>query len=166
MSVSGNVPMRIAKYRVMIERFIRYGIIGASGVGVNLGVLAVLHHLWPHQATVTYVLAVEASIITNYVLNAWFTFKASVHLHGFLRYNLVSAGGLVVQTAIYRVVLGQGINYIIADLIAIPFGTVIGFVLSNVWVFRTREALSSHDSIERPVTESASSAFRRSRGDR
>ena len=158
--------MRIAKYRAMIGRFIRYGIIGVSGVGVNLGVLTALHHLWPHQATLTYVLAVEASIITNYVLNAWFTFKASVHLHGFLRYNLVSAGGLIVQTAIYRLVLGHGVNYIIADLIAIPFGTVIGFVLSNVWVFRVREALSVHDPIERPVTEPPASTFRRTRGGR
>ncbi len=158
--------MRLDKYRMMIGRFVRYGIIGVSGVGVNLGVLTLLRHLWPSQATTTYVLAVEASIITNYVLNAWFTFKVRVHLPGFLRYNLVSAGGLIVQTAIYRLVLGHGVNYIIADLIAIPFGTVIGFVLSNVWVFRVREALSVHDPIERPATEPPASTLGRTRGGR
>lgn len=142
----------IMKYRQLIDRILRYGIIGVSGVGVNLGVLTILHHLWPLQATLTYVIAVEASIISNYVLNAWFTFKARVHFAGLMRYNVVSAGGLIVQTAIYKLLLLQHLNYIVADLIAIPFGTIIGFILSNVWVFRGREGSSSHDQVNNPVT--------------
>jgi dolichol-phosphate mannosyltransferase len=148
----------------MISRFVRYGIIGATGVGVNLGVLILLRHGWPAEATATYVVAVEASIISNYVLNAWFTFKAPVHIFGFMRYNLVAAGGLIVQTAIYKLLLLHGVNYIIADLIAIPFGTVIGFVLSNIWVFRVREALPTHGEIEEPVSDTTAAATGRPRG--
>lgn len=141
----------IRKYRRVIERMLRYGVIGISGVGVNLGVLTVLRHLWPLQSTLTYVVAVEASIISNYVLNAYFTFKSHVNIAGCLRYNVVSAGGLIVQTAIYRVLLSQHVNYVVADLVAIPFGTIIGFVLSNVWVFRGREGSSSYDQVNNPI---------------
>ncbi len=148
----------------MIGRFVRYGIIGVTGVGVNLGVLTLLRHGWPAQATATYVVAVEASIISNYVLNAWFTFKARVHFFGLMRYNLVSAGGLIVQTAIYKLMLLHGLNYILADLIAIPFGTVIGFVLSNVWVFRVREALPTHDEIEESLPQTTAPSTGRPRG--
>ena len=152
----------IQKYSNFIERFLRYAVIGATGVGVNLGILTILRHFWSEQVTLTYVLAVEASIISNYVLNAFFTFRSGVHLSGFWRYNVVSFGGLILQTTIYRMLLAQHINYIVADLIAIPFGTILGFVLSIVWVFRAREGFSSNDQVNNPVAGTPAGPSRRS----
>ena len=152
----------LQKYRKFVERFVRYGIIGASGVGVNLGILTVLRHFWVEQATLTYVIAVEASIISNYMLNAFFTFRSRVQFSGLWRYNVVSFGGLIVQTTIYRILLGQHVNYVIADLIAIPFGTILGFVLSIKWVFRGREGFSSHDEVNNPVAGTPAGPSRRS----
>ncbi|MCL4496000.1 MAG: GtrA family protein [Firmicutes bacterium] len=156
----------IRKYQTVIKRFVRYGIIGASGVGVNLGILTILRHIWPEAATLTYVIAVEASIISNYVLNAFFTFRSRLNLSSMWRYNVVSFGGLVLQTTIYRILLAQHFNYVVADLIAIPFGTILGFVLSIVWVFRAREGFSSNDQVNNPVAGTSASPPRRSAGRR
>ncbi|MDA8194639.1 MAG: GtrA family protein [Thermaerobacter sp.] len=123
----------------MAGRIFRYGLVGLSGVGVNLVILTVARFLWPHWVTVTYLLAVEASIVTNYLLNARFTFRQPSNLRGLGQYNAVSAAGGLLQTAVYRMLLHWGWLYIPADLVAIPFATAFGFLLANVWVFRTRE---------------------------
>ncbi len=152
----------------MLGRLIRYGIIGVTGVIVNVAVLTLARRLFPGLPTITYVFAVEASIVSNYVLNAWFTFRQSPTWPKMGQYNIVSVGGLLIQTGVYRVVLAHPWNdalqqyltkyhgalvhvwwaslltnphwnYLIADLCAIPFGTVVGFVLSAFWVFRPSE---------------------------
>lgn len=120
----------------MRGRVVRYGLVGLSGVVVNMVVLTTMRFLFPHAITLTYLAAVEASIITNYLLNARFTFKQSIHWRGIGQYNMVSAAGGVLQTTIYRLLVRQGMHYLIADLIAIPFATGFGFLLANGWVFR------------------------------
>jgi dolichol-phosphate mannosyltransferase len=154
----------------MLDRLIRYGIIGITGVVVNVAVLTLARRLLPGSPTVTYIIAVEASIISNYMLNAWFTFRQPPAWLKMGQYNLVSIGGLLVQTGIYRLILAHPWNlamrvwitrhhpvwahvwwvtlltnahwnYLVADLCAIPFGTLVGFLLSAFWVFRSSEVV-------------------------
>ncbi len=102
-------------------------------------VLTVARWLLPHFPTVTYLFAVEASIISNYLLNARFTFKDAFSWRGLGQYNLVSAAGAVIQTALYRYLLTLGWYYLVADLVAIPFATGFGFLFSTIWVFKKRK---------------------------
>lgn len=164
----------------MWGRLVRYGVIGITGVVVNVAVLSLARRFFPGSPTATYVVAVEASIISNYLLNAWFTFKQPFSWPKLGQYNLVSAGGLLIQTGIYRLVLahpwnryvavrypGQAHawwsliltnphwNYLIADLVAIPFGTIVGFLLAQFWVFRPVKGGSDGDQDTGPRPERA-----------
>ncbi len=124
----------------MIRRVVFYLMVGASGILVNMVVLTVARWLLPHFPTITYLFAVEASIISNYLLNARFTFQDPFSWRGLGRFNLVSAAGAIIQTAIYSYLLRtQGWYYLLADLVAIPFATGFGFLFSSIWVFRKRE---------------------------
>lgn len=120
----------------MIQRIIRYGLVGLSGVAVNMGVLTLLHRVWPMWPTLSYVVAVEASILSNYWLNARYTFNHGLEWTGLVRYNVVAWGGGMIQTVVYRALYATHWPYLAADAVAIPFGTLVGFVLINVWVFR------------------------------
>ena len=122
-----------------MARLIWYLVVGASGVIVNMVVLTIARFLLPHFPTVTYLFAVEASIISNYLLNARFTFKDRFSWRGMGQFNLVSGAGAIIQTAIYRYLLTLHWYYLVADLVAIPFATGFGFLFSSIWVFKKRE---------------------------
>lgn len=89
--------------KLMSPRLIRFAVVGMSGIPVNLGMLWLLadHLGWPLWLASP--LAIEISIIWNFLLNDAWTFgdkKASASA-GFLRrmyrYNLVSLVGLAIQ---------------------------------------------------------------------
>ncbi|NMP21042.1 GtrA family protein [Sulfobacillus harzensis] len=137
----------------MIRRLVFYLMVGASGILVNLVVLTAVHRLLPHWPNpITYLFAVEASIISNYLLNARFTFHNPLSWRGAGQFNLVSAAGALIQTAIYTFLMRHfGWHYRIADLVAIPFGTGFGFLFSSIWVFRKRG--ESHEPDRKPGAE-------------
>lgn len=119
-------------------RFIRYGAVGIVGIGVNF---AVLRLLWPwlgSRPSVAAALATEAAILSNYFLNARFTFRQPPGWKSWLRFNLAMAGGGLLQTGIFTLLVHWGWYYLVANLVAIPFATAVGFVVSNLWVFRRR----------------------------
>lgn len=136
----------------MITRLLKYGLVGASGVIVNLVVLTIADRLLPHFPTISYLFAVEASIISNYLLNARFTFRQSFSWKGLGQYDLVSAAGAIIQTGIYRYLLTWHWSHILADLVAIPFGTGFGFLFSSIWVFKKREVVYEPDP-QRPAVD-------------
>ncbi|MCL6561436.1 MAG: GtrA family protein [Firmicutes bacterium] len=122
-----------------LTRLLRFGIVGMGGVGVNFltfrAVLAVLPH-WPVVANAV---AVEVSIVGNYLGNARFTFHHPWRWSALGRYNLASAGAFAVQVGVFTALLHWGWPRDWADLLAIPCGTLLTFVMSTGWVFRARE---------------------------
>lgn len=124
-----------------ISKIIRFGLVGATGVIVNAGIfrLALLLGL-EHQSMLAQALAIEASILSNYALNARFTFRQAYTWASLWQFNLASAGGAAIQLGIYAVLFhGYHFNKTLADLLAIPFGTLITFGVSYFWVFSKRE---------------------------
>lgn len=118
------------------DRLWRYLLVGATGTLVNF---AVLKSLWPllHQTPpVADAIASEVAILTNYFLNTKFTFRSRPSWRTLLQYNLVLAGGSLLQVGVFTVLVDIGLYYLLANLLAIPFNTVVGFVLSQWWVFR------------------------------
>ncbi len=133
-----------------LRRIIWYGLVGLSGVIVNLGVLTLFHLVLPHFKTLDSLVAVEASIVPNYLLNARITFRNRITWKGFGQYNLVMALAEVIQVVIARYLnIAYAVDYRIAQVIAIPFGTGFGFLFSSIWVFRKREVRHESD-LQRP----------------
>lgn len=83
--------------------FLKFAIVGASGVVVNLGALAVLSALGM-RSSVASALAIELSIISNFIVNDRWTF-AGQHLHALpsraLRFQLISLVGAVAQWTVF-----------------------------------------------------------------
>ena len=118
------------------DRLWRYLLVGATGTLVNF---AVLKAVWPvlhGTPPLADAIASEVAILTNYGLNTRFTFRSRPSWRTLLQYNLVLAGGSLLQVGVFTVLVDLGLYYLLANLLAIPFNTVVGFVLSQWWVFR------------------------------
>ncbi len=123
-------------------KIFRFGVVGSSGVVVNAGVFRGL--LWvglDHRSMIAQAIAIEASIMSNYLLNARFTFRQRYTLAALWQFNMASAGGAGVQLGTYALLFhGYGLQKLLADLLAIPCGTAITFGASYFWVFGKRKS--------------------------
>lgn len=119
------------------SEIMRFGVVGASGVVVNNAVLYALHGLLGWSLIPSSVLAVEAAIVNNFVWNDLWTFSERTKTsYRFLRFNLVSLGGLVVNTAVLAaLVTFAGVHYLIANLIAIGVAMGWNFAANARWTW-------------------------------
>ena len=88
------------------RRFLRFAAVGASGVVVNVGALALLRTVGRVQTNIAAALAIELSIVSNFLLNHGWTFRdrraADRSVIGRLvRFHLVSSAGALVQFATF-----------------------------------------------------------------
>jgi putative flippase GtrA len=125
-------------------RFVRFNAVGAIGIGVQLLTLALLksglgmHYLW---ATA---LAVEAAILHNFVWHVKWTWRdrsahapVAAHLSRLWKFHLGNgAVSLLVNLVLMRLLTGSfGMNYLLANVIAIAAGGVANFLVSERMVF-------------------------------
>lgn len=119
------------------SEIVRFGLVGASGVVVNNALLYILHGVLGWSLIPSSVLAVEAAIVNNFVWNDIWTFSGRARTsYRFVRFNLVSLGGLVVNTAVLAFLVAfAGIHYLIANLIAIAAAMGWNFAANARWTW-------------------------------
>jgi dolichol-phosphate mannosyltransferase len=132
-----------------LARFFKFALVGISGVGVNTGIYWLLTRvagLTGSLDLLAVVIAAETSIITNFILNNYFTF-ADRHQKGFtaflshwLRFNLVSLVGVAIQMGVFFVFtryLGFSAPLdILALFIAIIIAMMWNFLSNNWWTWK------------------------------
>ena len=125
--------------RFTTTRFIRFAVIGGTGVIVNLAVLHVFFAQLHWAPAIASALAVEAAILSNFVGNNWWTFEQrTFSVFRLFKYNVVALGGLVITTVTFTGLMQWfGISYIVADLIGIGAATAWNFVASVLWAWAT-----------------------------
>jgi dolichol-phosphate mannosyltransferase len=129
------------------RRFIRFGMVGGSGVVVNNALLLGLVEVLRLPAIPAAVIATECAIVSNFVLNDRWTF-ADVRRIGrrpwprrFLSYNLLTLGGLVLGVGTLAVLHGvAGIHYLVANLAGIALGTLWNYGSNHQWTWSRRRA--------------------------
>lgn len=121
--------------------FVRFGIVGLSGVLVDMGLLYQGHTLLGLPLTRSKLIAAEVAIVNNFIWNDLWTFRAVSHqqqgwsarLKRFLKFNLICLSGLVlnvlVLNLVYNWIFGQRWAYL-ANLIAIGVVTLWNFWLN------------------------------------
>ena len=123
------------------KTFIKFAIVGLSGVIVNLGIFTLLL-----QANVNkYVaspISIEVSIITNFLLNNYWTFRwrksqDHVRIKG-LKFNMVSLVSLGVSytTFVILSVVFPETSPAIHQLIGIAPAMLINYFLNSYWTFK------------------------------
>jgi len=133
---------------------VRFGIVGGTGVLVNLGSYAILHALFGLGYQLARVWAIEASIVSNFIFNERWTFRDRAHggwttyFKRMLLFHVPSwlvAGFVQIWThETMRRLLGVSAESeprwkdYSAYLIAIGFGAILNFFISNFFVFRRK----------------------------
>jgi putative flippase GtrA len=130
------------------RRFIKFCVVGTSGIPVNLLCTWAAYHLlffaldeaWRKAAA--YLFGIAVSTFTNFLLNDLWTWRdrekvAEGFLGRMLRFYLVSsvAAGIQFGTAM-GLTLGLDLHYLLAQLIGIALATAVNFIVNNIWTFR------------------------------
>lgn len=126
-----------------IIRLVKFGIVGGSGVFVNMFLLWFCKDQLSIPLTIASLIAIGVSIFTNFVLNNFWTWRDSStknkysFLHRMWRYYITASLSATINY-ITLIVLSEyvGIYYLISNLIGIGFGMVFNFGLGEFWVFK------------------------------
>ena len=126
------------RFSFPLKRFLRFGLVGFSGVFVDIAVLYLLHDAstlaW--GLTRSKIVAAEVAIVNNFLWNDAWTFGDMSRqqrgwrrrLRRFLKFNLVCLMGLILNVLILNLLFNVfKINYLLANLIAIALVTFWNF---------------------------------------
>jgi dolichol-phosphate mannosyltransferase len=126
-----------------VTRLLKFILVGLSGVVVNEGILWLLTEFGGLKYYVSSIVGIEASIITNFLLNDHFTFadrrtgKTGSFWARLLKFNLTCATGALIQYGLlllFTAVLG--VDYLISNLIGIAVAFIWNYVISLVWTWK------------------------------
>ena len=131
-------------------RFIKFCLVGLSGVLVNEGLLWLFTEGVGLFYIISAAISIETSILTNFTLNDMWTFKdrrspgmKSV-LGRALKFNLVSIGGLGINMGIlWAFTHFLGMSYLISNLIGIAGATVWNFAINTLWTWRAKPRIET-----------------------
>lgn len=127
--------------RFPVVRFLRFGLVGLTGVFVDMAVLYLLHTGLGLPLTRSKIVAAEVAIINNFIWNDAWTFADvslqqqgwSARLKRLLKFNLICLAGVVlnvlVLNLVYNFLFGQQWPYL-ANLVAIVIVTIWNFWLN------------------------------------
>jgi dolichol-phosphate mannosyltransferase len=136
-----------------VVRFVKFGIVGGSGVVVNAGLFYLFTTGAAFDHKVASVIAIECAIINNFLWNYFWTWKdrktesKRSFAYMLMKFNLssgliafvVNFGLLVLLTDLlhvnYHFPISQVSNVFISNLIGIGCGTLANFFLSHYLVF-------------------------------
>jgi dolichol-phosphate mannosyltransferase len=127
-----------------LEEFMKFAVVGGSGVVVNMGFLFALTRYGEMDIKFASPIAIEISILTNFFLNNLWTFRKRDTRVSFLsrifRYHLVTGlAGIVNYFTLLFLANVFGIQDMIANLIGILLGTLINFFLNSLWTWRVKD---------------------------
>jgi dolichol-phosphate mannosyltransferase len=125
-----------------LRTFIRFLLVGASGTFVNLGFFSVGLHAGLNKYVASPV-AIETSIIWNFLLNNYWTFKERktrdrTGIKG-LKYNLVSLASLGVSFATFTAMtlLFPRASLLLDQFVGILPAVLVNYFLNSYWTFRS-----------------------------
>jgi archaetidylinositol phosphate synthase len=135
-----NAPM-LSSERSIGRRLLMFYIVGAGGVGLQLGCLWTLKELLAIDYLVATIIAVAMTVLHNFFWHGWWTWAdrpatPSEVLRRLVRFNLTTglisiAGNVVVTAALVRL----GMDYLAANAVAIAVCSAVNFLVSHRVVF-------------------------------
>jgi len=140
------VRLRFARWP--IARFFRFGMVGFSGVFIDMGIFYLLRNLGGLGLTRSGIISSELAIISNFLWNDLWTFRDISRrqpgkrkmLIRLLKFNLVCLAGLVLHILILNLLYNfLGMNQYLAKLIAIIIVTFWNFWINLKLSWRVTE---------------------------
>jgi putative flippase GtrA len=121
-------------------RFARFGIVGASGLVVNMLVLAALAEIAGVQYLAAAIIATQASTAWNFLLTERWVFSDRANQSGVFRraalfFAMNNAALLLRAPTLFILVTAAGINYLVANLVSLVALTLIRFAVADGWIW-------------------------------
>jgi dolichol-phosphate mannosyltransferase len=121
------------------ERFLKFCIVGATGVGVNLGIYLLLTRGILLSYLLSSAMAIEVSILSNFTLNNFWTFRdrsSQTFFQRILRFNLICVGGAAINVAMLAVLHGHlRFNDVVSQLAGIGAATLWNYGMNITWTW-------------------------------
>jgi putative flippase GtrA len=129
--------------RTVLLRWLKFNLVGVVGIAVQFAALFVLKGIFHFNYLAATAVAVEAAVVHNFVWHEQFTWSDRVQtswrrsLPRFARFNLTTgAVSILGNLALMKVMVGYGgMNYLLANALAIVLCSLANFLVSEQWVF-------------------------------
>ncbi|NJK74867.1 MAG: glycosyltransferase family 2 protein [Richelia sp. CSU_2_1] len=140
--------LRLRFARWPVGKFLRFGIVGFSGVFVNMAVLYVMRDIFKLELTRSLIVAAELAIISNFLWNDLWTFGEiskqqpgkRQRLKRLLKFNTICLMGLILNVLLVNLMYNfLGMNEYLANLIAIAAVTLWNFWINLKLSWRVTE---------------------------
>jgi dolichol-phosphate mannosyltransferase len=126
-----------------IKRFFKFIAVGLSGVIVNQGVLWLLTDFGGLKYYYSAIFGIEASIISNFILNDFFTFadrrtgRSGSFLGRLLKFNIICLSGAAIQYGLLLLFTDVfGVYYLLSNLIGIAVAFIWNYFINSLWTWK------------------------------
>ena len=124
-----------------LEDFMKYSLVGVSGVFVNLGLYLFLTRYYEISEVVAPLIAIESALISNFILNNFWTFgKRITHSRirvKFIKFHLVSGLSALINYSVFLTLfLVFGLFDILANLIGIGLAAIVNYLINSNWTWK------------------------------
>ena len=128
-------------------RFVKFGIVGASGVVVNVGLLYFFTTVTRLDYRISSIFAIECAVINNFLWNYFWTWKdrqtQSKRSFAYMLFKFHLSSGFTAMAVNWGllVLLTEALHvyFHVSNLIGIGCGAVVNFFLGHYWVFSKKE---------------------------
>ena len=127
-----------------LEDFMKYSLVGVSGVFVNLGLYLFLTRYYEISEVVAPLIAIESALISNFLLNNFWTFgkriKQSRIRVKFIKFHLVSGLSALINYSVFLILfLVFGLFDILANLIGIGLAAIVNYLINSNWTWKNNK---------------------------
>jgi dolichol-phosphate mannosyltransferase len=129
------------------RRLVKFSAVGASGVAINTGALALLAGSLHVPYLLASVLATQVAIFSNFIMSEWFVFRGSHSDHSrrfrCVNYVLVCNASLALTVpllALFVSVIGTGV--LVANLLALSLVFALRFTIADAYLWGPRRLRS------------------------
>ncbi len=125
----------------LARRVVRFALVGAVGIPVNVGFLWLFHRELRVNTVLAWLMAFECSALINFYANQRFTYHDQTHVRGIewmwraLRAQLSSISGVAINAFAFGLLLASGLHYLEADMGGIVAAFACNFFLASRFVF-------------------------------
>lgn len=135
-------------YPLKLRRFMKYCIVGLSGVFINMFFLWFFTEILRLPYLIASPIAIELAIINNFSLNNCWTFKGNTNKSPVLiklaKFNTISMGGLLVNmTILFMLTEFLQLYYLLSNLTAILAATLWNYLLNVSYTWQERSPSST-----------------------
>ena len=121
----------------LARQIVRFVAVGAVATVVHYSILIALVELAGVAPVVSTTVGYAGGTVVSYILNRRYTFKSNAsHLASFPKFVALNVVGMLLNSAIFAALMGLGIWYLLAQMIATGLVLIWNFLGARFFAFR------------------------------